>query len=113
MPSGARTDVEHASVNMLEGVALDPCPVVVVGEEPLGAHCRADGPVVALELWLPGSPFEVVEQQAPESVLLAAENPGYAASEVRRPSSAAIGLIAATTFVMWSSSSRPSPSAPS
>ena len=113
MPAGARADVEYASVDMLEGVALDPCPVVVVGEEPLGAQGRADGSVVALELRLPGSSFEVVEQQAPEGVLLAKEDPGYAASEVRRPSSAAIGLIAATTFVMWSSSSRPSSSAPS
>jgi hypothetical protein len=47
---------------MLEGVALDPCPVVVVGEEPLRAQGRADGSVVALELRLPGSSFEVVEQ---------------------------------------------------
>ena len=113
VPAGARADVEHASVNMLEGVALDPCPVVVVGEEPLRAQGWADGSVVALELRLPGSPFEVVEQQSPEGVLLAAEDSDYAASEVRRPSSAAIGLIAATTFVMWSSSSTPSSSAPS
>ena len=62
VPAGARADVEHASVDMLEGVALDPCPVVVVGEEPLRAQGRADGSVVALELRLPGSSFEVVEQ---------------------------------------------------
>jgi hypothetical protein len=62
VPAGARADVEYASVDMLEGVALDPRPVAVVGEEPLRAQGRADGSVVALELRLPGSSFEVVEQ---------------------------------------------------
>jgi len=84
----------------------------VFGEEPFGAHGRPDVTVVALELRLPGSSFEVVEEQKPEGVLIASEDPGYAASEVRKPSSAAIGRIAAITFRMWSSSSRPSSSAP-
>ena len=85
---------------------------IVFGEEPLGAQGRPDVAVVALELRLSSPSFEVVEEQEPEGVLVAAEDPGYAASDVRRPSSAAIGRIAATTFRMWSSSSRPSSSAP-
>jgi hypothetical protein len=70
-------------------------------------------PVVALELRLARvAPFQVVEQEPPEGVLLAFEGSGYAASDVRRPSSPAIGLIAATTFLMCSSSSSPRSSAP-
>jgi hypothetical protein len=68
--------------------------------------------VVSFEPRLARPAREVVEQEAPEGVLVLAQDPGYAASEVRRPSSAAIGRIEATTFVMWSSSSTPSSSAP-
>ncbi len=108
----ARADVEHPPADELERGPLRLDPLIVFGEEPLGAHGRPDVAVVALELRLSGPSFEVVEEQEPEGVLVAPEDPGYAASDVRRPSSAAIGRIPATTFRMWSSSSRPSSSAP-
>ena len=96
----------------LESGPLRLDPLSVLGKEPLGAHGRPDLPIVALELGFPGPSSEMVEEQEPEGVLVASEDPGYAASDVRRPSSAAIGRIAAITFRMWSSSSRPSCSAP-
>src|ERR1044071_670606 len=53
VPAGARTDVEHASFDVLENRPLRLGPVVVAREEPRGAHGRPDVPVVALELRLP------------------------------------------------------------
>jgi hypothetical protein len=97
----ARADVEHSAADELERGPLRLDPPSVLGEEPLGAHSRPDVAVVALELrLLPGSSFEVVEERKPEGVLIASEDPGYAASDVRKPSSAAIGRIAAITFRM-------------
>jgi hypothetical protein len=111
--AGARTDVQDAPAHVSERRTLRLCPIVVVGEEPPGSQRRPDLAVVALELRLTGdAALEVVEEQAPEGVLPGSEDPGYAASEVRSPSSPAIGRIAAMTLRMWSSSSRPRPSAP-
>ena len=112
MPAGARADVEHAPADEAECLLLRLDPVVVLGEEPFRPERRPRVPVVALELRLAGLSFQVVEQEPPESVLGRVEGPGYAASEVRKPRSAAIGRMAATTLRMWSSSSRPSASAP-
>ena len=97
---GACADVEDAPADELERGSLRLDPLIALGEEPLGAHGRPDVTVVALELRLPGASFEVIEEQQPEDVLLAPEDPSYAASDVRRPSSTAIGRIAATTFRM-------------
>ena len=112
MAPRTRPDVQHPPSDELERSPFLLQPVVVVGEEPLGAHGRPDVAVVALENGLSGPPFEVVEEQEPKGVLVAPEDAGYAASDVRRPSSAAMGRIAATTLRMWSSSSTPSSSAP-
>jgi hypothetical protein len=73
----------------------------VLREEPLRPERRACLTVVAFQPGLSGVSFQVVEQKPPEGVLVALEDSGYAASEVRKPSSAAIGRIAATTFRMW------------
>jgi len=112
VPACSGSDVEDAAPNELEGRLLRLHPVGVLGEEPFGPERRPDLAVVALELGLARAPHEVVLEKAPKSVFVRVQDPCYAASEVRRPSFAAIGRIAATTFVMWSSSSRPSSSAP-
>jgi hypothetical protein len=112
VPARARTDIEHPAPHETERLALGPGPRVVLGKEQLGGQRRPGIPVVALELRLPGLAVEVVEQKPAEGVFARVENGAYAASDVRSPSSAAIGRIAATTFRMWSSSSTPSSSAP-
>jgi hypothetical protein len=112
VPPGTGADVEHAAAYEAERGLLGLRPVVVLGEEALRAQRRPDGAVLTLELGLSRASIEMVEQQPPKGVLAALEDPGYAASEVRRPSSPAMGRIAATTFRMCSSSSSPSSSAP-
>ncbi|HEY7004519.1 MAG TPA: hypothetical protein VH281_09575 [Gaiellaceae bacterium] len=112
VPTRTCAEVEDPALDEAERLTLRLDPLVVGREEPLRTQRGPGVAVVALEAGLAGSPLEVIEQEAPERVLVRVEDPGYAASEVRRPSSAAMGRMAATTFRMWSSRSTPSSSAP-
>ena len=100
MSPGAGADVEDPAADEAERLPFGLDPVVVAAEEPLRPERRPGLAVVALEPRDAALAVEVIEEEAPERVLIRVEASGYAASEVRRPSSAAIGRMAATTFRM-------------